>query len=70
MRRPIRTGPTVRPVRFTDETTSRARPVILDSAAMQVGGPIWVRLTDREDSWRQGVITEIAFAVVHVRLLD
>lgn len=70
MRRPFKARPTVRPVLIEGRDTSTTLPVLLDQAALRVGSPIWVRLTTREDSWQQGVITEIAHAVVHVRLLN
>jgi hypothetical protein len=62
-------GARVYPVHLDGEPTSRALPTIVDSSALEVGHPIWVRVGPRNDDWRQGVLVRLDGAILHVRLL-
>jgi hypothetical protein len=66
---PPRDRPTVRPVLIEGlDAASTARAVILDTAAMRPGGPIWVEVTPAY--WKQGVITRVVHSEVHLTLVE
>jgi hypothetical protein len=50
------------------ETDAAARLTILDENFLQPGWPIWVRMGDGEDTWKQGTIARVAYATIHVSL--